>query len=321
MTHYRIWNWLLLIFFLALLAFLPGLISEFSLNLVITMLIYSLFAIGFNILFGQAGLLSFGHAAYFGIGAYASILVYKHFGLSLLPGILAGGVCSVLLGVIFGVFVVRLNGMPFALLSLAFNMLIYAVGEKWRTFTGGEDGIAMQRPDLFIPGFGDINMFPTVNFYYFVLIVVALCIAYCWFFTKTPLGRINVCIRENEERAGFVGYNTYATKLLVYLVCAFFCGVAGALASSFHEFVSTSMINLVKSGEILITTFVGGRGIFWGPIAGVCFLTYLNDTLSSFTKHWVIIQGAIFIAVVMFAPDGISGLLLRIKDRLFDRFK
>jgi len=321
MTHYRIWNWLFLISFFALLAFLPGLIPEFSLSLVITMLIYSLFAIAFNILFGQAGLLSFGHAAYFGTGAYTSILVYKHFGLSLLPGILAGGVCSVLLGVIFGVFVVRSRGMTFALLSLAFNMLIYAVAEKWRTFTGGEDGIAMQRPDLFIPGFGSIDMFPTANFYYFVLIIVALCIAYCWWFTKTPLGRINVCIRENEERAGFVGYNTYATKLLVYLVCAFFCGVAGALASSSQEFVSTAMINMVKSGEILITTFVGGLGIFWGPIAGVCFLTYLNDTLSSFTKHWVLIQGAIFIAVVMYAPDGISGLLLRIKDRLFDRFK
>ena len=321
MTHYHKWNWLLLISFLVLLAFLPGLISEFSLNLVITMLIYSLFAIAFNILFGQAGLLSFGHAAYFGTGAYTSILVYKHFGLSLFPGILAGGVCSVLLGVIFGVFVVRLAGMPFALLSLAFNMLIYAVAEKWRVLTGGEDGIAMQRPDLVIPGFGSIDMFPTVNFYYFVLVVVALCIAYCWWFTKTPLGRINVCIRENEERAGFVGYNTYATKLLVYLVSAFFCGVAGALASSFDEFVSTSMINLIKSGDILITTFVGGLGIFWGPIAGVCFLTYLNDTLSSFTKHWVLIQGTIFIAVVMYAPDGISDLLLRIKNRIFDRFK
>lgn len=321
MTHYRIWNWLFLISFFALLAILPVLIPEFSLNLVITMLIYSLFAIAFNILFGQAGLLSFGHAAYFGTGAYTSILVYKHFGLSLLPGILAGGVCSVLLGVIFGVFVVRSRGMTFALLSLAFNMLIYAVAEKWRSFTGGEDGIAMQRPDLFIPGFGPIDMFPTANFYYFVLIIVVLCIAYCWWFTKTPLGRINVCIRENEERAGFVGYNTYATKLLVYLVCAFFCGVAGALASSFQEFVSTSMINMVKSGEILITTFVGGLGIFWGPIAGVCFLTYLNDTLSSFTKHWVLIQGAIFIAVVMYAPDGISGLLSRVKDRLLDRFK
>ena len=321
MTHYRIWNWLLFIFFLALLAFLPILISEFSLNLVITMLIMSLFAIGLNILFGQAGLLSFGHAAYFGTGAYTSILLYKHFGLSLLPGILAGGICSVILGVILGVFMVRLSGMPFALLSLAFNMIIFSVAEKWRALTGGEDGIAMQRPDLFIPGFGSIDMFPTVNFYYFVLIIVVLCIVYCWWFTKTPLGRLNVCIRENKERAGFIGHNTYATNLLVYLICAFFCGVSGALASSFQEFVSTSMIHLHKSGDILITTFVGGIGIFWGPIAGVCFLTYLNDVLSSFTEHWVIIQGAIFISIVMYAPDGISGLLLRIKARLFDRFK
>ncbi len=321
MKHSHIYKWLLLIFFLALLFFLPMLISEFSLSLVITMLIMSLFAIGFNILFGQAGLLSFGHAAYFGTGAYTSILVYQHFGLSLLPGILAGGICSVILGVLLGVFIVRLGGMPFALLSLAFNMVIFSVAEKWRALTGGEDGIAMQRPDLFIPGFGSIDMFPTINFYYFVLIIVVLCIAYCWWFTKTPLGRLTLCIRENGERAGFIGFNTYATKLLVYLISAFFCGVAGALASSFQEFVSTSMIHLHQSGDILITTFVGGIGIFWGPIAGVCFLTYLNDTLSSFTEHWVLIQGAIFIALVMYVPDGISGLTMRMKARLFDRFK
>ncbi len=321
MTYRRVWKWLFFVSLVALLAFLPKLISEFSLNLVITMLIYSLVAVGYNILFGQAGLLSFGHAAYFGIGAYTSILVYKHLGLSLLPGIVAGGVCGVLLGIVFGVFVVRLSGLPFALLSLAFNMVIYAVAEKWRSLSGGEDGLAMQRPDLSVPGFGSIDMFSTVNFYYFVLIVVGLSVVYCWFLTRTPLGRINVCVRENAERAGFVGYNTYATKFLVYLIAAFFCGIAGALASSFQEFVSTTMINLDKSADILIITFVGGRGIFWGPIIGAFFLTYLNDALSSLTEHWAIIQGAIFIALVMYAPDGISGLVLRIKDWLLDRFR
>ena len=164
-------------------------------------------------------------------------------------------------------------------------------------------------------------MFPTENFYYFVLTIVTLCIAYCWYFTKTPLGRVNVGIRENEQRAAFVGFNTYATKLMVYLVCAFFSGIAGALASTFDEFASTSMMSMVTSVEIVVTTFIGGRGVFWGPIIGAVFLTYLNDTLSSFTEHWALVQGTIFIGLVMFAPVGISGLLLLIKNRLQDRLK
>jgi len=320
MNHHRAWNWFILVCFFVLLAFLPKLISEFRLNLVISMLIYSLVAIGFNILFGQGGLLSFGHAAYFGIGAYSAILVYKHFGFSLLPGILAGGICGLLLGVLFGIFLARLRGMPFALLSLAFNALIYATAEKWRAFTGGEDGLAIRRPSLSLPGFGVIDMFSTVNFYYFVLIIVVLCIIYCWFFTKTPLGRLNMCLRENEGRASFIGYNVYMTRLLVYIFSAFFCATAGALGSSFQEFVSTMTINPEKSADILFIAFVGGRYVFWGPIIGAFFLIYINDALSSLTEYWAIIQGAIFIALVMYAPDGIGGLILRTKDWIWDRF-
>jgi branched-chain amino acid transport system permease protein len=314
MSHSRVWKGLLLFGLFVLLAVMPKLVSEFRLNLVIAMLIYSLVAIGFNMLFGQGGLLSFGHAAYFGIGAYTAILVYKHLGFSLLPGILAGGVCGALLGVLFGVFLARLRGLPFALLSMAFNALIYAVAEKWRALTGGEDGLAVRRPHLSIPGFGSIDMFSTVNFYYLVVTIAILCVIYCWFFTKTPLGRVNVCTRENEQRTGFVGYNVHMTKFLVYVIVAFFCSVAGALASSFQEFVSTATINLDKSADILILTFVGGRGIFWGPILGACFLTYLNDALSTLTEHWAIIQGVIFIALVMYAPDGLAGLILRTKN-------
>ncbi len=319
MDHNRIWKILFLAGLFVLLAVLPKLVSGFQLSLVITMLTYSLLAVGFNMLFGQGGLLSFGHAAYFGIGAYTAILVYKHFGFSLLSGILAGGVCGALLGVLFGFFLARLRGLPFALLSLAFNALIYAAAEKWRPLTGGEDGLAMKRPNLSLPGLGTIDMFPTTNFYYFVVIVVVLCILYCWFFTKTPLGRLNNCMRENEERTGFIGYNTYVTKYIVYIIAAFFCSVAGALASTLQEFVSTAMINIEKGGDIVFLAFVGGRGIFWGPILGACFITYVNDSLSSLTEHWAIIQGAIFIILVMYAPDGLAGLILRAKNRLFSR--
>ncbi len=321
MINYTLKKSLFVCAFLLFLVFLPNIISELSLNLVITMLIYSLFAIAFNILFGQAGLLSFGHAAFYGTGAFTSLLMYNHFGFSLFPGILAGGVTCIILGVVFGAFVTRAKGMTFALLSLAFNMLIFSAAEKWRGLTGGEDGISCQRPDLFIPGLGSINMFPTENYYYFVLTIVTLCIVFCWYFTKTPLGRINVGIRENDQRAAFVGFNVYMTKFIVYLVCAFFCGIAGALASTFSEFASTSMMSMAASGDILITTFVGGKSVFWGPVLGAVFLTYLNDTLSSITEHWVLVKGTIFIVLVMYAPEGIGGLLLTVKNRIYNRLK
>ena len=319
MGHTRVRNILLLSGLFVLLAFIPQLVSEFRLNLVIAMLIYSLVAIAFNMLFGQGGLLSFGHSAFFGMGAYTAILVFKHWGFSLLPGILAGGLAGALLGVLFGVFLARLRGLPFALLSLAFNALIYAAAEKWRSVTGGEDGLAIRRPNLSLPGFGSIDMFSTVNFYYFVVIIVGLSVLYCWFFTKTPLGRLDKCIRENEERTSFIGYSVYTTKFLVYVIVAFFCATAGALASSFQEFVSSATITLEKSADILFLVFVGGRGVFWGPILGACFLTYLNDALSTLTEHWAIIQGAIFIALVIYAPDGLAGLMLRSKDWVFGR--
>jgi len=316
MTRRALTNWLLLAAGLVVMAVMPALVSEYNLNMVVTILIYSLFALSFNILFGQAGLLSFGHAAYFGVGAYTSVILFKMAGFSLLPGILGASVAGGILGLLLGIFVVRLNGTYFALLTLAFNALLYAGAEKWRGLTGGEDGVAAMRPDLYIPGLGDVGMFSTLHWYYFVLIVVLLSTLFCWHFTKTPLGRLNECLRENEDRARFIGYNVYASQVVVNIISAFFAGLAGGLAGAFQEFVTVTFINLDKASEVLIMTFVGGSGTFWGPILGVSFLTYLNQWLSDLTEHWTLIQGIIFVALVMYAPQGLSGLLISVKDRL-----
>ena len=297
--------------------FLPAIISEFYLNMAISMIIYSLFALSFNILFGYAGLLSFGHAAYFGVGAYTSIISFKIFNMSLLPGILASGVTGAILGLVFGAFIVRRGGTYFALLTLAFLELVHAGALKWRSLTGGDDGVSATRPDLTLLGIGKIDMFSTVNWYYFVLIIVTLCAVYIWYFTRTPLGKINTYIRESEERAKFIGFNTYITKLLIYTLSSFFAGIAGGLASSFQEFVSVSYINVDKTADVLIMTFIGGGGTYWGPIFGACFLIYLNDFVSSITEHWLIIQGTLFVLLVIYAPKGLSGLMISLKNKLF----
>jgi len=293
---------LLLMAFLLFLALIPGMVSEFNLNLITSMAIYSLFVLSYNILFGNAGLLSFGHAAYFGMGAYTTIILFKKLKVGLLTGLFAGAGSGALLGLVFGLFVVRLGGTYFALLTLAFNQLVYAAAEKFRFLTGGEDGVAAMRPKLVLPGLGAIDMFSSVNWYYLVVTVVFAGGAFCWYFTRTPLGRLNECLRENEDRARFIGYNVYVSKLAVYVISAFFAGLAGALIGAFQEFVTV--------------TFIGGARYFWGPILGACFLTWLNDVISSWTKHWPLIQGTLFIALVMYAPNGLSGLVVSLKDRL-----
>lgn len=299
---------------LMLLLILPKFISEYRLNMVITMMIYSIFALSYNMLFGQGGLLSFGHAAYFGFGAYATVILIKQLEVSLPTGILVGGLAGAFLGGAFGVFVVRMRGVPFALLTLAFNQLIYVTAEKWRTVTGGEDGIAFMRPNLFLGGW-EIDLWATLNWYYFVLLVTVVSVGCLWYFTLTPLGRLNLCMRENEERARFIGYNTYASRLLIYTIAGFFAGIAGGLAASFQEYVTTTFINLDKATDVLMITFIGGGGTFFGPVVGAFALTLINDMLSSWLERWALVQGVLFILLVLYAPNGLSGLYLTLRER------
>lgn len=288
----------------------PYILPKFQLRMVTEIIIMALFAMTWKMLLNEGGLFSFGHALYFGLGAYASVLGWLHIkGLSFMSGIFLGGLVAGLVGLILGAFLVRMSGTYFALLTLAFNQLIWAIVWKWRDVTGGDDGLGkFPKPDLL-----GISMKNPANFYYVSLIIVGICLFICWYFTRTPLGNVCVSIKSNEERAKFIGFNVNASKLILLTLTGFFSGISGALYAQFQEFIATSTIDLGMSTNVLFMAFIGGIGYFWGPLIGSGIFVYLSEYLSSFTDRWEFIFGLIFIVIVLFAPQGILGIVKRKK--------
>jgi branched-chain amino acid transport system permease protein len=223
--------------------------------------------------------------------------------------VLIGGVAGALGGVLVGAFCVRLSGAYFALLTLAFNQFLYAVALKSRSLTGGDDGIGLTRPDIQIPLIGEINMMSTVNMYFLTIVVVLVCFISCWYFLRTPYGNTIICVKENEERAKFIGYNVYLSKVVLFAAAAFFAGVSGSLFALFEEFVSLDAINITMSTEILFMTFIGGTGSFFGPILGASVYIYFTEWMSRITERWEFFLGLLFILLILYAHKGLIGLV------------
>lgn len=292
----------------ALLILLPYVLPVTHLNMVIEIAFFSLFAVSYNMLFGYGGLLSFGHAAYFGIGAYTVAILAKHYaGLPLPLTLLFGGIASGLGGVLAGAFCVRLTGGYFALLTMAFNQFFFAIALKSRSLTGGDDGMSLKRPDLYLPGLGAVAMNNILHVYYLVMFVVILCISIQWYLSKTPFGNSVRAVKENDERAGFIGYNTYLTKVALYASCSFFAGIAGSLFAFFQQFVATSSIDAAMSMQAVFMTFIGGVGSFFGPILGAGVYLYFTDWVSRITDRWEFVLGVLFVLLVMYARTGLMG--------------
>lgn len=283
----------------------PYVLPRFQLRMVTEIIILALFAMTWKMLLNEGGMFSFGHALYFGMGAYSSALAWLHIkGLSFISGVLLGGLVAGLTGFILGAFLVRMSGTYFALLTLAFNQLVWAVVWKWREITGGDDGLGkFPKPDLL-----GISMKDPANFYYLSLGIVAICFFICWHYTKTPLGNILRSIKSNEERAKFIGFNVSTSKLILLTMMGFFAGISGALYAQFQEFIATSTIDLGMSTNVLFMAFIGGTGFFWGPLLGSGIFVYLSEYLSSFTDRWELIFGMIFVVIVIIAPQGILGI-------------
>jgi len=309
MTRYRTiqlgWKAVAVLFMLLL----PMFLREIDVHFCTEIIIFSLFAISLNLVLRGVGLLSFGHAAFFGIGAYSMALISQHMpGIPLLLLLLIVALAGCLATSVIGFFCVRANPQYFPLLTLAFQMLLYAVALKWRTVTGGDDGMVMMRPDLYLPFLETISLMAINNLYYFTLIIVALAISGCYLLLKTPLGNAFFCIRENPTRASFLGYNVFLTKLTAFTISGFLSGLAGGLYALFQEFVSTATMDVHMSFGVLMMLLIGGVGHFLGPVLGVAFMVFFQNWLSGVTSHWPIFVGIVFIVVVRYLDKGLVGI-------------
>jgi branched-chain amino acid transport system permease protein len=289
----------------ALAPFMP----PYTLTLITEALIFGLFAMSLDLMVGYTRLYSFGHAAAYGLGAYATALMLLHFQLPLPLGILAGVALSVVVAVPIAWICTKSTGVSFAMLTLAFAQLGYAMLYRFKDVTGGSDGIGgIPRP----PGPFGLAVFQG-KLGYFYLVVCCLIGSYllCRTLVRSPFGAVLAGIRENEPKMRALGYNTRAYKWAVVVVAYAFGSLAGALYTPFAGFVAPELFFWLVSGRVLIMVVVGGAGTLIGPIIGGAFFLVLEHELSEATELWPLIFGAVFIAFVMLAPEGIWGLLMK----------
>lgn len=288
---------------------MPWLLGGYTLRLLTEAMIFSLYAVSYNLLLGYAGLISFGHAMFFGVGAFAMTVVLEHMaGLPLILAVSMATVVTALVGFPVGILLLRVKGTPFALLTLAFNALFFSIGVKWTSVTGGDDGAIANIPNIDL-GVITLNMVQGRTVYFVTLVIVGSAIAFCWYFTRTAMGQSVLLIRENEERMHFLGYNTHVSRLILFVLSGSLAGLAGAFYTVLHAFVSLDVISIPMTTKVLLMTFIGGIGHFFGPVLGAVFYTYFQNFISEMTDSWPLIMGILFIAMVLWTPSGLSGMI------------
>ena len=272
-----------------------------------------IFSLSYNILLGQTGLLSFGHAVYYGLGGFLVIHAINIIGADKLPiplpvVPLVGGLTGLFFAALLGWVSTQRSGTAFAMISLGVAELIASSALILRTFFGGEAGISANRTKLF--RVFDWSFGPQIQIYYLVAAWTLLAVIAMYALTRTPLGRMCNAVRDNPERVQFVGYDPHVIRYLAFCFAGFFAGIAGALAAINFEIANSAYLGAVQSGTVLFSTYIGGVGYFIGPIVGAIFVTVLSLSLSDLTPVWQLYFGLFFIAVVTFAPGGITGLLM-----------
>ncbi|HVJ41229.1 MAG TPA: branched-chain amino acid ABC transporter permease [Dongiaceae bacterium] len=274
--------------------------------------VLALAAMALNFLLGFTGVLSFGHAAYFGLGAYGVGMTIKYLvpstGLGIVVGVLIGTVAAALIGAL----IVKLRGVYFAMVTIAFGQVFYFIAFRWNAVTGGDDGLTGWKRVPLDLGFTQIDILGNDKaFYYLVLFCFAISAAAMAFILKSPFGRTLLAIRENERRARFLGIPVERHIWLSFVISCFFVSLAGTLYALLNNFTDPRALRWDQSGNFVIMAVLGGMRSFWGPLIGAIIFVVLQDYVSSHTENWMSIIGAFFMAVVLFFPRGVLGMLKR----------
>jgi len=300
--------WTLIVFLAA--ATVPWIGNRYDTFLASQIVIDALFAVSLNLLLGTTGLVSFGHVAFFGGGAYVCGILMKTYEVPFVLAFPAAGLGAALFALVSGYFCVRLQKLYFAMLTLAFSQIVWAIAYKWNDMTGGDQGLPeIPYPDLdwmdAIPGFGDLRI--GARFYLLTLVLVAVSIAVLRMITRSPFGRMLTTIRDNPERAAFIGLNVRAYQLAAFVVAGTFAGLAGALYGLFSRGVFADYVFWAKSAEVIIMTILGGMDFFWGPPVGALALVWLNQQITAYTEYWPFVLGTILLVLLFLFPGGIVG--------------
>jgi branched-chain amino acid transport system permease protein len=307
-------RWIIWTVFAAILIVAPVIFTKgASLSILSTMGTVMIFGLAFNMLLGQGGMLSFGHAVYPGLGAFFAIHAMNlaaagkiWMPVTLIP--LVGGLAGMFFGILFGYVTTKKSGTTFSMITLGIVELVFACSLMFPEFFGGEGGISTNRV------YGDtifgISYGPQIQVYYLIAFWLFVATVGMYAFTQTPLGRIINAVRDNPERVEFIGYDTQWARYLTLILSAFFAGISGGLSAINFEIVTAENVSAARSGAILLFTFIGGVGFFFGPILGAIIGVFLTVMLSDFTKAWQLYLGAFFIVIVMFAPGGVASIIM-----------
>ncbi len=323
---YNVGRWIIWSLFALVLIFAPRVFdSNLSVSMLAQMGIAIIACLSYNMLLGQGGMLSFGHAVYTGLGSYVAIHVLLRVsdGLMTLPVSmipLVGGLAGLFFAILFGYVTTKKAGTTFAMITLGMGELVFAMSLMFSDFFGGEAGISADR----VVGdavFG-ITYGPNVQVYYLIAVYTFISVALMYAFTRTPLGRIINAVRDNPERVEFIGYNTQMVRYLVFMIAGFFAGIAGGLAAIQFEIVTAEVVGPIRSGGYLLFTFLGGATFFFGPIIGGVLMVLAFVLFSEITKAWLLYLGLIFLFMVMYAPGGIASLIMmNLRVAMFGRLR
>lgn len=297
---------LVLVFFVAC----PFVLPIYWTMILTEILIMGLLAMSFNLLFGYTGLLSFGQAGFFGVGAYATALFLSNGGSSLILGLAVALTAGAITAAVVGFLCVRRDEIYFAMITLGFGMMLYTVAHNWFDLTGGSDGLpVMNLPPLNVLG-GEFSLFDPAAMYLFVFSITAVCIFFLWRVVRSPFGLMLTAIRENKQRLSFVGAGVQNLRLAAFVIAGAMAGIAGGLFCLFNAMATPDIMHWGFSARPVLMTVLGGSGIFFGPLFGAAIFFGLEQLITDLTENWMIFLGLILIPVVIYFPRGILGTLI-----------